>query len=88
MLILQVIYECPCRDGFRYASKQTYEKHFTSKNHILYTKVQDEKMIRKRVQELEIELSKSKRESEIWKQKYMELSLKYESESLFEDFLS
>jgi hypothetical protein len=40
------------------------------------------------MQELEIELSKSKREAEIWKQKYMELSLKHESIPLLEDFIS
>lgn len=88
MLSLLVTYECPCRDGFKYSTKETYRQHFKSKNHLLYSKTQNEKMIRKRMQELEIELSKSKREAEIWKQKYMELSLKYESIPLLEDFIS
>ena len=83
---LQTIYECPCREGFRYSSKGTYIQHKKSQRHLLYTKNDDEKTIRKRLQDLEIELSKTKRECQVWKQKYLEMSLKYESESqLFND---
>ncbi len=84
---LQVIYECPCREGFRYTSKTTFVQHKKSQRHLLYTKNDDEKTIRKRLQDLEIEFSKLKRECHVWKQKYLELSLTYESETQLKELI-
>lgn len=84
---LQVIYECPCREGFRYTSKATYVQHKKSQRHLLYTKNDDEKTIRKILQDMEIETSKLKRECQVWKQKYLELSLKYESDYQLKDLI-
>lgn len=77
---LQTVFECPCKENFKWSSKATYIQHMKSQKHILYTKKDEEKTIRKRLQDLDIELCKTKRECQVWKQKYLELSLKYESE--------
>lgn len=76
---IQVIYTCPCKENFTYASKASYNQHFKSNRHILYTKQTEEIDSRKKIHNLEIEVSKLKRETEIWKTKYLELSLKYET---------
>lgn len=78
---LQCVYECPCRNGFKYVSKQTYKKHFESQRHYLFEKNKNEINIRKELQDLQIEYQKVKRECKIWKQKYLEISLKFESDT-------
>jgi hypothetical protein len=78
---LQTVFECPCRQGFRYSSKASFNQHKKSQRHVFFTKNDDDKTLRKRLQDLEIELSMKKKECQVWKQKFLELSLKYESES-------
>ena len=75
---LEIRRECACNPGKIYANNTTFHKHYQSIRHESYTRDQERSNIYKRNQEMEIEVEKIKRECALWKQKYLELSLKYE----------
>jgi len=87
---LQTIYQCDCNPGKIYSSRQSFQKHVTSKRHQIFTQTKNRTDLYKRLQDIEVELLKKSRECDIWKHKYLDLELQHEkaqdeSESRFYD---
>ena len=77
MEIVQV-YECGCHPGYHYSTKNTFNSHKKTMRHQVYINQEEKLHARKKIHNLEIEVAKLKRECMVWKEKYLELSLKHD----------
>jgi hypothetical protein len=83
---IQTLFVCMCNPDFRYSSKTSFQSHYKSNRHILYENKNKQIENSKKIHNLEIDIAKLKRECKIWKEKYLELSLRVETDDV--DFLS
>lgn len=75
---IETRFECPCLPGKTYASRSTFQRHFRSKRHENHDLNSNKTDFHRRYQEMETELRRTRQECQVWKEKYLELSLRTE----------
>lgn len=79
------IYNCGCRPGFVYKSKQSFRAHNKSAHHLYWQCQQENKHLKEKIVELENKNSSLKIECNIWKEQAIKCKRKYEPEDFLLD---